>query len=150
MGDAEWRSVMYLDSTYENEFRNVLKIYKKVLQLITIKQNKFKKIAEHIGTPVKIGVQKFIQLEEEITQLESVYFEIEMFRNVFCSQEDKEMIQLMIDELSVPQIAQELSISVRTVYRRVAKIAENFLNFKNKLGGKKCQNQQQNQQQREM
>lgn len=147
MGDL--KSSIYIDNIYENEFRNILNVYKKALELISAKQKKFKKIAEHPGTPVLVGVRRFIELEHEITELETIYLEIEKFKKNVCTTQDVEMINCLLEGLSVPKIAQLLLISQRTVYRRIAKITKNFFNCQNNLGGEIWQKQQE-QQQREM
>lgn len=151
MGD--WKNAVFLDDRYQNEFRNILYVYKRSIELICSKQKSFKKIALHCGTPVKDGVNKFLQFEREIAELERVYMEIELFKSIYCDEDDRIMLDFLIEQTPVPEISKQLSISPRTAYRRIAKITQTFFEKRENLGViKKCQShqKQQEQQQREM
>ena len=151
MGD--WKDGVFVTDKYHNEFRNILCVYKKALDLICSKQKSFKRIALHLGTPIKDGVNKFLQYEKEIAELERVYMEIELFKAIYCDEEDRVMLDFLIEQTPIPEISKQLSISPRTSYRRIAKITQTFFEKRENLGViKKCQKHQnqQNQQQTEL
>lgn len=138
---------LMIDEVYDNELRNVLSVYKAAPGLISAKQKRFKGIAEYKNTSIKYGVSKFEQYEQEICELEQIYLLVENFKQT-CNDEEKQILQLLLDDVCVPHIGTELHVSVRSAYRKIAAMTKRFIEFK-KLGGKTWQKQQE-QQQREM
>lgn len=138
---------LMIDEVYDNELRNVLSVYKAAPGLISAKQKRFKGIAEYKKTPVKYAVSKFEQYEQEICELEQICLLVENFKEI-CNDEEKQILQLLLDDVRIPYIGIELHVSVRTVYRKIILMTKRFIEFK-KLGGKIWQKQQE-QQQREM
>lgn len=138
---------LMIDEVYDNELRNALSVYKAAPGLISAKQKRFKGIAEYKKTSVKHGVSMFEQYEQEICELEQIYLLVENFKET-CNDEEKQILQLLLDDVCIPHIGTELHVSVRSVYRKIEAMTKRFIIFK-KLGGKTWQKQQE-QQQREM
>lgn len=121
------------------DFRDLLSVYKKTQEIINAKKEKFYKIATHYGVTLKNGFQQFLDIEEEIAILERNYLTINRFLYTQCDEKERYFLNEIMNGTSLEKVNAELGCSRRTSYRIMARLSKRFFEFieKEKQNGNK-------------
>lgn len=120
---------MYNYNSENQQFRDLLSIYRETHKIIKRKKDKFFKYATHYGVPLKKGIEEFLETEREIVILEKNYLSIEKFIATECSDREKQFLNEIMNGVSLEQVNTELGCSRRTSYRIMARLSKRYFEF---------------------
>ena len=112
------------------ELRNILKIYLNAPAILSQIQKSFYNVAMHYGTPTEKAINWWIRTEEEIKELKKTCRDVDLFIES-CTDDEKQIINYLLDGVSLEQMHKEMNCSSRTIYRKFAKISKRFFEEKN-------------------
>ena len=120
----------HYNNLQNGEFRNVLKLYLNAPGVLSQIQKSFYNVATHYGTPTQKAIDWFVRKEEEIKNLKKTCREVDLFIES-CNDEEKKIIEYLLEGISLEQIHKEMNCSNRTIYRKFAKISKRFFEERN-------------------
>lgn len=118
----------------ENRQKEFLKEYAtflKIPKIIKSIENHVYKIAiQSMTIPTQVAVSKIMMLNNAKDKFLKEYFEFEKFLNKFDDIE-LEILDYLKSNYSVTDIAKEMNVSWRTVFRKISKMNKKYLEWKN-------------------